>query len=198
VSRSARKAPRCVNWGLACIRIPGSHESEKDLLGHVTDMGEEATNAFVSPLSNRPATSPIIAIMSPTSSALLVFGGPRGGGEPHRQLGLRIQLASSEPQALPRFAALPGGSRSCSTAANEQRDGSPAWYPDPPCRFAAYACARLHRTNFRSVVASCRRGRRYGRRASRARFVQEIASLAGPLPEQAHQTRRRFSSYPIT
>jgi len=136
-------------WGLGLhLGIPGAQNPQEDLLGHVTDMGEEATNAFV----RRYRTAGDIAYHCDLADVvgLLCLRGPRSGGASRIVSSVSVYNALLErrPDLAARlYEPFLLDSR------DEQRDGSPAWYPVPPCRFAAGRLRTFYHSDyFRSVV----------------------------------------------
>ena len=136
-------------WGLGLhLGIPGAQNPQEELLGHVADTGEEATNAFV----RRYRTAGDIAYHCDLADVvgLLCLRGPRSGGASRIVSSVSVYNALLErrPDLAARlYEPFLLDSR------DEQRDGSPRWFPVPPCRFAGGRLRTFYHSDyFRSVV----------------------------------------------
>jgi len=138
-----------VYWGLGLhLGVPGAQNPAGDLLGHVTDLGEEAANPFV----RRYRTRGDIAFHCDLADAvgLLCLRTPRSGGASRIASSVTVynELLRRRPDLVHRLY-----EPFLLDARDEERKGGVPYVPVPPCR---YADGRLrtfyHSDYFRSVV----------------------------------------------
>jgi hypothetical protein len=136
-------------WGLGLhLGIPGGQNPQEELLGHVVDTGEEATNPFV----RRYRTAGNIAYHCDLADVvgLLCLRGARSGGASRIVSSVSVynELLRRRPDLIARlYEPFLLDSR------DEQRDGRPPWFPVPPCRFSAGRLRTFYHSDyFRSVV----------------------------------------------
>jgi hypothetical protein len=136
-------------WGLGLhLGVPGGQNPQEELLGHVTDMGEEAANPFV----RRYRTAGDIAYHCDLADVvgLLCLRTARSGGASRIVSSVAVynELLGRRPDLVERlYEPFLLDSR------DEQSSERPPYFPVPPCR---YANGRLrtfyHSDYFRSVV----------------------------------------------
>lgn len=136
-------------WGIGQhLGRPGAQNPEGDLLGHVTDSGEEGANPHV----RRYRTSGDIAFHCDLADAvglLCLRAAPRGGASRiASSVSIYNEILARRPELVDRlFEPFHLDSR------NEQREGSPPTIPVPPCRFAGGRLSTFwHSDYFRSAV----------------------------------------------
>ena len=149
VTRWSTDDAAVVYWGLGLhLGRPGAQNAVGDLLGHVVDTGEDAANPFV----RRYRTAGDIAYHCDLADAvgLLCLRASRAGGASRIVSSVSVYNALLErrPDLVTRlYEPFLLDSR------DEQRDGSPRWFPVPPCRFAGGRLRTFYHSDyFRSVV----------------------------------------------
>jgi Taurine catabolism dioxygenase TauD, TfdA family len=138
-----------VYWGLGLhLGVPGAQNPAGDLLGHVTDLGEEASSPFV----RRYRTRGDIAYHCDLADAvgLLCLRTPRSGGASRIVSSVAVynELVRRRPDLVARlYEPFLLDSR------DEGGAGGPPWVPVPPCRYAhGHLKTFYHSDYFRSVV----------------------------------------------
>jgi hypothetical protein len=136
-------------WGLGLhLGRPGAQNPQGELLGHVVDTGEAASDPFV----RRYRTKGDIAYHCDLADAvgLLCLSTARRGGASRIVSSVSVynELLARRPDLVPRlYEPFRLDSR------GEQGSHGPAWVPIPPCRWAAGRLRTFYHSDyFRSVV----------------------------------------------
>ncbi len=138
-----------VFWGIGQhLGVPGAQNPEGERLGHVTDMGEEASNPFV----RRYRTAGEIAYHCDLADVvgLLCLRTARRGGASRIVSSVSVynELLRRRPDLVERLY-----EPFLLDARNEQGDERPPYIPVPPCRFAGGRLRTFYHSDyFRSVV----------------------------------------------
>jgi len=138
-----------VFWALGlALGRPGAQNPEGDLLGHVRDTGEDASDPFI----RRYRTAGDIAYHCDLADAvgLLCLRTARAGGASRLVSSVTVfnELARRRPDLVARlFEPMYLDRR------NETKDGGPGWVPVFPCRFAGGKLRTFYHSDyFRSVT----------------------------------------------
>lgn len=138
-----------VYWALGlALGRPGAQNAEGDLLGHVRDTGEDASDPFV----RRYRTAGEIAYHCDLADAvgLLCLRTARAGGASRLVSSVTVfdELLRRRPDLVARLF-----EPMCLDRRNEQNDGGPGWVPVVPCRHAGGKLRTFYHSDyFRSVV----------------------------------------------
>jgi hypothetical protein len=149
VARWGDERSALVFWGLGRhLGEPGAQNPDDDLLGHVTDMGEETSNPFV----RRYRTAGDIAYhcdLADVVGLLCLRAAARGGASRIvSSTSVFDALLAERPDLVPRlFAPFRLDTR------DETGGGGPKWVDVPPCRYAGGRLRTFYHSDyFRSVV----------------------------------------------
>jgi len=131
-------------WGIGQhLGQPGAQNPEGDLLGHVTDTGEEATNPHV----RRYKTSGDIAFHCDLADAvgLLCLRSARAGGASRLASSVTVynEILRRRPDLVERlYEPFALDSR------DEEREGKRPWIPVSPCRYAAGRLSTFYHSDY--------------------------------------------------
>ena len=149
VERWGDERSSLVFWGLGLhLGIPGGQNPQEELLGHVVDTGEEATN----PAVRRYRTAGDIAYHCDLADVvgLLCLRAGRSGGASRIVSSVAVynELVSRRPDLVERLY-----EPFLLDARDESRAGMPPYFPVPPCRAAGGRLRTFYHSDyFRSVV----------------------------------------------
>jgi hypothetical protein len=138
-----------IYWGIGThLGRPGAQNPAGDLLGHVINMGEDATNAFV----RRYRTAGDIAYHCDLADAvgLLCLRPAKAGGASRIVSSVTVynEILRRRPDLVPRLY-----EPFCLDRRDEQGGSGPGWVPVVPCRHAEGKLRTFYHSDyFRSVV----------------------------------------------